>query len=584
MRRTLPFHIPTLLLCPRENVYRTILLCIFSLSLGSIASVQAQTGTSPITSSGLNTTVAPNGNIYIITGGTRPGGGSNLFHSFGEFGVPTIHTASFLNSGSIDIAGNVLSSNLPTSNILARVTGGNPSSIFGVIQTNGAGGFGNANLFVMNPAGFLFGPNATVNVSGMVAFTSADYLRLQGAGGDGIFYADSAANSVLTSAPVATYGFLGSNPGAITVQGSQLSVTPGQSISLVGGNITVQSGTPDGGPVQSAKLSASGGQINLAGVASPGEILVSNMNQIPNINSQSFDNLGAIQISEQSVIDVSGNGGGTVLIRGGQFLLDSSSISANTTGPGPVVDGEESIGGGIDIQMAQSAVLQNGALIDTSVIGNATPGVTYGGVQVKVGGELEIRGSVDLENFIFTSTFVQSNVAEDVTGGRSGNVRLEANSILLKDFGQAQTGTSGAGDAGNVLITANQNLVVDGGGNISSTSSFGSGNAGNIELTSTHGNILVSGGFVSSQAVRSSGNSGSITVNAPEGDIILSGNEIFGPGVIFTETNRATGILGGIHVTAKNLQLLDGSNIEVVRFNNVTTLIPGSIDVTLSGN
>ncbi len=233
---------------------------------------------------------------------------------------------------------------------------------------------------------------------------------------------------------------------------------------------------------------------------------------------------------------------------------------------------------------AQSAVLQNGALIDTSVIGNATPGVTYGGVQVKVGGELEIRGSVDLENFTFTSTFVQSNVAEDVTGGRSGNVRLEANSILLKDFGQAQTGTSGAGDAGNVLITANQNLVVDGGGNISSTSSFGSGNAGNIELTSTHGNILVSGGFVSSQAVRSSGNSGSITVNAPEGDIILSGNEIFGPGVIFTETNRATGILGGIHVTAKNLQLLDGSNIEVVRFNNVTTLIPGSIDVTLSGN
>src|SRR6476620_156079 len=89
------------------------------------------------------------------------------------------------------------------------------TSIFGTIQTTG---FGNANLFLMNPAGFLFGPNATVNVGGMVAFTSADYMRLQGDGGEGIFYANPAANSVLTSSPVAACWFLGSNPGAITVQ------------------------------------------------------------------------------------------------------------------------------------------------------------------------------------------------------------------------------------------------------------------------------------------------------------------------------------------------------------------------------
>src|ERR1043165_9807734 len=121
--------------------------------------------------------------------GTRPGGGANLFHSFGEFGVPNNNIANFLND-----------SGLATSNILGRVTGGNLSSIFGTIQTTG---FGNANLFLMNPVGFLFGPNATVNVGGMVAFTTADYLRLQGAGGDGSFYANPAANSVLTSAPVA---------------------------------------------------------------------------------------------------------------------------------------------------------------------------------------------------------------------------------------------------------------------------------------------------------------------------------------------------------------------------------------------
>ena len=112
--------------------------------------------TSPITSSGLNTTVTISGSVYDITGGTRPGNGSNLFHSFGEFGVPTNHVANFLNE-----------SGLATSTILGRVTGGTLSNIFGTIQTTG---FGSANLFLMNPAGIVFGPNASLNVGGSVKF------------------------------------------------------------------------------------------------------------------------------------------------------------------------------------------------------------------------------------------------------------------------------------------------------------------------------------------------------------------------------------------------------------------------------
>lgn len=75
------------------------LLCI-TISLCSVpfsttqAQVQPPANTS-ITSSGLNTEVSaptalPNGTVnYNITGGTRPGGGPNLFHSFGEFSVAT---------------------------------------------------------------------------------------------------------------------------------------------------------------------------------------------------------------------------------------------------------------------------------------------------------------------------------------------------------------------------------------------------------------------------------------------------------------------------------------------------------------
>src|ERR1051325_6154396 len=158
-----------------------------------------------ITSSGLNTEVSaqihlPGGQTqFDITGGTRPGGSANLYHSFGNFNVPNNNIANFLND-----------SGLPTSNILGRVTGGNISNIFGTIQTTG---IGSANLFLMNPAGFLFGPTATVNVGGMVSFTTADYLRLTD---NARFNAiPGPADALLTASPVAAFGFLGSNPGAI---------------------------------------------------------------------------------------------------------------------------------------------------------------------------------------------------------------------------------------------------------------------------------------------------------------------------------------------------------------------------------
>ena len=92
----------------------------------------------------------------------------------------------------------------------------------------------------MNPAGFLFGPNATINVGGMMTFTSADYLKLaDGARFNAI--PNTTADALVTASPVTAFGFLGSNPGAITVRGSQFVLTEGTGISLVGGDIIVQS-------------------------------------------------------------------------------------------------------------------------------------------------------------------------------------------------------------------------------------------------------------------------------------------------------------------------------------------------------
>src|SRR5688572_16014501 len=142
-----------------------LVLCLTAIHV-SVAPAQLTTVVTPTTGDGnVGTTVTHVGNIYQITDGARPNNGANLFHSFGEFSVGSPDTVQFLNTTPL----------LETSNILARVTDGNPSSIFGTIDTLSYPG---ANFFLMNPAGFLFGPNATVNVGGMVSFTTANYLRL----------------------------------------------------------------------------------------------------------------------------------------------------------------------------------------------------------------------------------------------------------------------------------------------------------------------------------------------------------------------------------------------------------------------
>ena len=225
-----------------------------------------------------------------------------------------------------------------------------------------------------------------------------------------------------------------------------------------------------------------------------------------------------------------------MLIRGGNFVLDNSTISANVMGPGPITNGVESIGSGIDIQVGQNAVIQNAALIDASVIENATPGVQYGGVHVKAD-HMEVRGMADFNtgNFVFTN--VQTTVAPE-TVGNGGNILLEGNSILVKDIGQIQTLTNGVGNAGNIILKASQNIDINTGlvqsaaqqafdqtGNLLTRST---GNSGNIEFTSTHGNISITNlSGVTAQVVESPGRAGNIAMNAAEGTILISDSAFF---------------------------------------------------------
>src|SRR2546427_5846894 len=274
-----------------ENTPFRIRLVVLVLAAGAtllhvLPSVSHAAATTNITSDGtLGTTL--NGGLTCssnctITGGTRPGGGPILLHGVGRLDVGAGDTANFFND-----------TGLFTRDIFTRVTGGNPSNIFGTIRTTD---FGNANLFLINPAGVLFGPSASLDIgaatvgprgSGSFHVSTGDYVRLFDGTNSAYFYAnpakDSLANSVLSSAsPVdfgfllpAAFGFTSNSPAAITIQGgalTTLSVDPGQSISVVGGDITMTGGT----------LKAARGRINLASVGSPGEVLLPSMQTVAN--------------------------------------------------------------------------------------------------------------------------------------------------------------------------------------------------------------------------------------------------------------------------------------------------------------
>ncbi|MBI4002130.1 MAG: filamentous hemagglutinin N-terminal domain-containing protein, partial [Nitrospira defluvii] len=421
--------------------------------------------TSPITSSGLNTTVTKSGNVFDVTGGTRPGNGPNLFHSFGEFGVPTNHVANFLNN-----------SGLATSNILGRVTGGNPSNIFGTIQTTG---FGSANLFLMNPAGILFGPTASLNVGGSVSFTTADYLRLT----DGARFnaLPGPQDAAISSAPVAAFGFLGSNPGAITVQSSQLAVAEGQAISLVGGNIELRAGWLENGPSQSARLSAPGGQINLASVGSAGEVLPTGAAAAvtdPTLNG--FTSLGNISLAQEAVITTSAHHAGRIVIRAGQFTMDDARLEASATATVQNSPPPASAAGGISVQ-ADNVTLSHGSNVITSAIDGTAGNITF-----EVG---TLRSNVGVDGTPLSGATPVTIASHSTGQGGAGSISIAgkaggpADAVLLSNT-HIVTGVSSAANPkvspGNIEIGAQQIELAN--GTVMRADTTGGADAGAITL------------------------------------------------------------------------------------------------------
>ena len=500
--------------------------------------------------------------------------GGNLFHSFGQFSVSAGESATFSGPTSV-------------SNIIGRVTGGEASLIDGTLRSTIPG----ANLYLLNPAGVLLGENATLDVNGSVHVSTADYLRLSDGGR---FDARIPGNSVLTVAPVAAFGFLGASPAPITVNGGFLHVPEGQTISLIGGDLSLRNAT----------LYAPAGRINLAAVGSAGEVLPTGTD----VMTAGFGRMGTISVERTTLerrriddqelgdVDASGEGGGAIFICGGQFVGQGRSLTqANTTGAGE--------GRGVSI-VVDRLTLTGGSRIEANASGTGRGG----DIQVTATEDVTIDGAyfdADAERLypsgLTTDALSDASQAGDITL-RTTRLSLTGGGAITS-IGRTDNGDSQGGD---LNIIATESVTIDainpdfvGNVDIIGLSTAAPRYPGNITLTTARLS-LTGGGSISSFTWGSSDGvvrGGDIHLTATEwiaidgpNSAILADN--FGPiasagagfgnaGNITLQTARLS-LTGGGQLSSTSYGAGSGGNISITATDSI--LIAGYGDDPKTGN
>jgi len=478
--------------------------------------------------------------------------GGNLFHSFKDFNLQRLESATFSGPNHIQ-------------NVISRVTGGNPSNIDGLFRSTIPG----ADVYFLNPYGIMFGPNAQLDVQGSFHASTADYLRL---GNGGRFDARNPSDSILTVAPIESFGFLTNSPSPITIQDSKLSVPETQTLSLIGGDLDLSGTTPpvmlneDGSVVipGSSVMFASSGRINLASVASEGEVIFNGLGL--NLGNAKG---GQIRI-DKSLVDVSGQGDGSIFIRGKNLVVTNSSqiqarkqvLSENNP---KLPNNNQKVS--IDIEV-ETLSFSNQSYIS----GDSFTAENSGDIVIKAN-EISFQNGSWISNRVFST-------------GDSGNITLIADNIRLEEGGIG-TLTYHTGNAGNIHIKANEVVTITGadskGGwqsGLVSLSSYdrthenvsGSGAGGDIvlearELILTKGGQIKSGITVTGETqtqqagnidIRVSGSIRLIGVN-PYGE-----NENgLGSGITASSKGINAGNAGTISLAANALSITDGATISV---------------------
>jgi filamentous hemagglutinin family protein len=423
-------------------------------ALGAIAIVPSKAQAQISEQAGSMTTVTPNGNTFDITGGETSGSGTNqnLFHSFQEFGLNQNQIANFLANPNIR-------------NILGRVVGGNPSVIDGLIKVTVQGGSGNPNLFLMNPAGIIFGANASLNVPASFTATTATGIGF----GNNWFNATGGNDYQLLVGNPTAFAFSATQPGSI-INAGNLTVNSGQ-LTLLGGTV-----------VSTGKLSAPGDLITVAAVpgehlvrlSSPGSLLSLEVKPLATADTQPGNwSLPTKSIPELltggsvgSATGLTVNGNGQVVLTGSNTQVDTNTGSITVSGSLDASNSASGQSGGTAQVLGNNVALVDGAQVNVS--GDA------GGGTALIGGDYQGKGQVPNA----TQTFVDENVsinADAVHSGNGGKVILWADEATRFLGNISARGGDVAGDGGFVEVSGKQNLTFDGSVEVGARAATGNG-------------------------------------------------------------------------------------------------------------
>ncbi|MCL1472883.1 filamentous hemagglutinin N-terminal domain-containing protein [Argonema antarcticum] len=489
----------------------------------------------------VNSTVNIQGNTFVIDKGTQIG--SNLFHSFQEFSLPTNTTAHFDNATTIQ-------------NIFNRVTGGSLSDIDGLIKANGT-----ANLFLINPNGIIFGRNASLNIGGSFLASTANSI---------IFKDGSQFSAINPQAPpllninVPIGLQFNGNPGQI-VNKSQanvnglpnsisafitgLQVPDGKSLALIGGDILLEGGN----------LTALGGRIELGSVAGLSTVSLSAIDNGWIVGYEGVQNFQDIYMSEQAVVDASG-----------YILFPPTSESPPEFRP--VNEGKSG-----DIQIRSRSLILNNSGITT---GNA--GIETGGTLTITADTIKVSGAlIDSPDFVL----VGGLFTQTIDAGAAGNLTITTRELTIENGSQVSTGTFSypkqdgtwffpTGKGGTLTVTASDSVTLSGrtsdgqfaSGLFSQSDSLG--DAGDLNITTKQ--LIIRDGAEVSAGAFSGGKAGNLTVRASESVEVSGGIDYifpnfppkFSPSSIVSQVEgEATGAESILTVETGNLAVRDGGRI-----------------------
>ncbi|NJP09820.1 MAG: filamentous hemagglutinin N-terminal domain-containing protein [Leptolyngbyaceae cyanobacterium RU_5_1] len=473
-----------------------------------------------------------------ITGGTPVG--ANLLHSLEQLNRVNGQTANFLSPDGIQ-------------NLLVRITNGQPSNIDGqiLVTNNGL----NPNLFLMNPGGIIFGPNASLNVPGSFVATTANAIKLEN--GD-IFSSNPAQplpNQLLRVNPNALFAnqlpapiinrSIAINP--VTGERTGLQVNNGRSLLLIGGEVRLEGG----------RLTAPGGRVELGAIATGSIGLQVTGNNL--FLGSANGNLADVRLTNTAQVDVRAGGGGSIAVN------------------------------------AQNLTIADGSSLRAGIApGQGTVGSQAGDIVINAAGEVLLTGALSLEDrsSILNSVGDRAAPAE----GLGGTIQITANVLRVIDGAEISASTFGRGDPGNIFVQANR-VYLEGGkvidpsnprtsfatSRIESRVEFGAQGTRKTVSVKTTEWLSASGGAYISTSTDGDGAAGTVILEVRNGEIRFDG---IGPDGIasgaYSQVLPGAGGRGG-DIIVRQPKLLTLTNGAVINTNTRGRQNAGTITIEQAG-